>query len=100
MVEESTDPEDGRYWRLLWAAEFRVTPQAEYETLRAKVAADVKRLETLPQTKNRMLLTALWDGYRLIGQTDTAERSERKLRPDQAFMRMYDAWRGKAGLRS
>jgi predicted Zn-dependent protease len=31
LLEKSTDPEDGRYWRLLWATEFRVTPQAEYE---------------------------------------------------------------------
>ena len=100
LLERSTDPEDGRYWRLLWAAEFRVTPQTEYDTLRAKVAADVKRLETLPQTENRMLLVALWDGYKLSGQMDTAERILRKLNPDQDFMRIYDPWIEKAGLRS
>jgi hypothetical protein len=64
------------------------------------VAADVKRLEALPQTKNRMLLTALWDGYKLSGQTETAERIERKLSPDQGFMRIYYPWIEKAGLRS
>src|SRR3984893_309944 len=45
LLEKSADPDDARYWRLLWAAEFRVTPQTGYDTLRAKVAADVKRLE-------------------------------------------------------
>jgi tetratricopeptide (TPR) repeat protein len=99
LLEESADPEDGRYWPILWAAEFRVTPKAEYGTLRAKVAADVKRLQTLPQTENRMLLLALWDGYKLSGQMDTAKRMERKLNPDQEFMRIYDAWSVKAGLR-
>jgi thiol-disulfide isomerase/thioredoxin len=100
LLENSKDPEDGRYWRLLWAAEFRVTPQAEYDTLRAKVAADVKRLETLPQTENPMLLVALWDGYKLSGQMDAAERMDRKMNPDRNFMRIYDAWSVKAGMRS
>jgi thiol-disulfide isomerase/thioredoxin len=100
LLEKSTDPEDGQYWRFLWAAEFRVTPQAEYDTLRAKVAVDVKRLETLPQTENRLLLTALWDGYKLSGQMDAAARMDRRLSPDEDFRRIYDAWSVKAGLRS
>jgi thiol-disulfide isomerase/thioredoxin len=100
LLEKSTDPEDGRYWRLLWAAEFRVAPPAEYDTLRAKVATDVKRLETLLQSENRMLLVALWDGYKLSDQMDAAQRMERKLNPDQEFMRIHDAWIEKAGLRS
>ena len=47
-----------------------------------------------------MLLVALWDGYKLSGQMDTAERILRKLNPDQDFMRIYDPWIEKAGLRS
>ncbi len=50
LVAKSSNPEDGKYWRLLWAAEFRTTPPAEYERLRSRVAADVKQLELLPQT--------------------------------------------------
>jgi thiol-disulfide isomerase/thioredoxin len=99
LIEKSADPDDGRYWRILWTAEFRTAPQAEYDALRTKVAADVKRLESLPQTENRTLLVALWDGYKLSGQTDAAERMDRRLNPDQDFRRIYDAWMAKSGLR-
>jgi hypothetical protein len=100
LLEKSADPEDGRYWRILWTAEFRTAPQAEYDALRAKVAADVKRLESLPQKENRTLLIALWDGYKLSGQIDAAERMNRLLDPDREFKKIYDAWSEKSGLRS
>ena len=100
LLEKSADPEDGRYWRILWTAEFRTAPQAEYDALRAKVAADVKRLESLPERENRTQLVALWDGYKLSGQMDDAGRMDRLLDQDHDFRKTYDLWSEKSGLRS
>ncbi|MCU1236270.1 MAG: Redoxin domain protein [Candidatus Solibacter sp.] len=99
LLEASPGEEQGRYWRLLWAAEFRLTPQAEYDALRAKVAGDVKRLEALPNAGDRTLMGALADGYKLSGQMDAAGRIEHQLNPDEGFNKNYDAWMVKSGLR-
>jgi hypothetical protein len=99
LLEKSTDPEDGQYWRLLWAAEFRIAPQSDYDTLRTKVAADVKRLEGLPRTGSREQIWVLWDGYKLSGRMDAADRIEREQNASPDFHRVLDAWYVKTGLR-
>jgi thiol-disulfide isomerase/thioredoxin len=97
ILEKSSGPADGLYWRRLWAAEFRGAEQPEYEAIRARVAADVKRLEGFPETRD--LLGALWDGYGLTGNTEAKDRVDWQLNPDQGVLSIYDDWLRKAGLR-
>jgi thiol-disulfide isomerase/thioredoxin len=70
------------YWRKLWAAEFRAVKEPEYETVRARVAADLARLETLTP-RGRTLLGVLFDGYGLAGRKEDAARIEAVFKQDQ-----------------
>jgi thiol-disulfide isomerase/thioredoxin len=103
LLERSADPEAPEYWRMLWAAEFRTTPQAGYDALRATVAADVKRLESLTRDPADSLLETLRDGYQLSGQAEAAQRigALRDARPDPNgdANRVSSDWLAKAGLR-
>jgi hypothetical protein len=100
LLESGDDPDDGRYWSLLWAAEFRVAPSIEYDALRQRVAADVERLKSRPAPRNRDLLIALADGYKLTGQTEAAGKVDLELSPDQEVYKAYRAWEVKRNTRN
>ncbi len=82
LLEKSTDRGALKYWRKLWAAEFRGASETEYDAVRARVAADVKRLEAL-SPRGLTLLGVLWDGYRLTGRSADAARTEALLNQDR-----------------
>lgn len=82
LLENRTDPEALPYWRKLWVAEFRAAAEPEYGALRARVAADVTRLETL-SPRTRTLLGVLLDGYQLAGRKEDAARLEARLNEDR-----------------
>jgi thiol-disulfide isomerase/thioredoxin len=90
LLEASHDPRDTDLWRVLWAAEFRLTPKEDYPALRQRIANDVKRLESFPPARDRKLLVTLFDGYNLSGQTDAAARID-EIVSDQAF-RAHKTW--------
>jgi thiol-disulfide isomerase/thioredoxin len=100
VLEKAEDPDDGRYWSLLWAAEFRVAPSTEYDALRKRVAADVQRLKSRPEPRNRDLLIALADGYKLTGQMEAAGKVDMELSPDQEVNKAYRAWEEKHKIRT
>ncbi|HEV8042507.1 MAG TPA: TlpA disulfide reductase family protein [Bryobacteraceae bacterium] len=91
LLEVSHDPRDADLWRMLWAAEFRLTPKEDYPVLRQRVAADVKRLESLALSHDYKFLLALFDGYNLSGQTDSAAKIV-EIESDQEFQQAYKAW--------
>jgi len=95
VLEKAEDPDDGRYWILLWAAEFRVAPSTEYDALRKRVAADVEHLKSRPEPRNRDLLIALADGYKLTRQTEAAGKVDMEFDPDQEAYKAYRAWEAK-----
>ena len=47
LLEARHEAGDADLWRRLWAAEFRLAPKEDYPALRQRIAADVKRLESL-----------------------------------------------------
>ena len=91
LLEASRDPQDTDLWRLLWAAEFRLTPKEDYPALRQRIAADVKRLESLAPPHDYKFLLALFDGYNLSGQTDSAAKIV-EIESAQEFHQAYKTW--------
>ena len=91
LLERSRDPRDADLWRLLWAAEFRLTPKDDYPVLRQRIANDVKRLESLPLPHDYKFLLALFDGYNLSGQTDSAAKID-EIVSAQEFHQAYKTW--------
>jgi peroxiredoxin len=100
LLESRSEAADGRYWRLLWGAEFRAASEADYATVRARVASDLKRLEDLAVGGNRDALAALMDGYKLTGDSEAAYRIEQRLDPDMEVNKEYEAWIAKTGIRT
>jgi thiol-disulfide isomerase/thioredoxin len=98
LLEVRRQSEDVYLWRMLWAAEFRLTPKEDYPALRQRVATDVKRLESLPLPHDRKFMLALWDGYNLSGQTDAAARID-KIVNDQTH-RAYKDWEDQNNIRA
>lgn len=91
LLEVSRDPRDADLWRMLWTAEFHLTPKEDYPALRQRVSSDVKRLESLPLPHDHKFLLALFDGYNLSGQTDSAAKID-EIEGVQEFQQAYKAW--------
>jgi thiol-disulfide isomerase/thioredoxin len=100
VLEKAEDPDDGRYWSLLWAAEFRVAPSTEYDALRKRVAADVEHLKSRPEPRNRDYLIALADGYKLTGQMEAAAKVDMEFGQDEDVVKAYRAWEEKRNIRT
>jgi thiol-disulfide isomerase/thioredoxin len=83
LLEKTTEQHDGRYWRSLWAAQFRLAPKSDYDQLRAQVAEDIRRLESTPEPWKRDFLVDLATGYQLINRPEAAAKIEHRLNPDQ-----------------
>ena len=100
LLEASHEPGDADLWRLVWAAEFRLTPKEDYPALRQRVANDVKRLEAFIPSRDRMLLGALADGYNLSGQPESATRIENLRNSDYEYFKARRAWEDTYGSRT
>jgi peroxiredoxin len=85
---------DVRYYLPLWAAEFRIAGAAESAAAQARVAEDLRRIETLDvgvASVNRVLI----EGYSLIGQPDSVQRVTARLatvRPRDPAYEAFQAW--------
>jgi thiol-disulfide isomerase/thioredoxin len=100
LLEAGRDPGDADLWSLVWAAEFRRAPKDDYAELRQRVAADVKRLESLPPPHDRKFMLALLDGYNLSGQTDLASKIDQRLNSDWEAGKAYHTWADKNRTRT
>ena len=78
VLESSTDPQVLARYTDLWAAEFRSTPPADFDKLRALIRQDLKHLETF-EKPDHTLLAALREGYYLTGQAEAADRAAKEL---------------------
>jgi len=87
LLEKSTEQHEGRYWRSLWAAEFRLAPKSDYDQLREQVANDLRRLESTKEPWKRDFLVDLATGYQLINRPEAAAKIEHRINPDQEAMK-------------
>ena len=99
LLEARHEPGDADLWRMLWAAEFRLAPKEDYPALRQRIAADVKRLESLAPPHDYKFQLALFDGYNLSGQTDSAQKIE-EIVSVQEFRQAQEAWEVQNGARA
>ena len=91
-IEGNTDPQVLARYTDLWAAEFRSTPPADFEKLRARIRQDLKRLETF-EKPDHTLLTVLREGYDLTGQAEAADRAAKELLvPDDPVRAHWRKW--------
>src|ERR1022692_3138785 len=97
LLERSKDLTDGEYWSLLWAAEFRTARESEFDASRKRVATDLERLKARPEPWGLGQLRALGDGYKLIGDTENADKIENRINPDWEVDKTYQAWNEKHG---
>jgi thiol-disulfide isomerase/thioredoxin len=78
-------------YRNLWAAEFRSADPVEFDRLRSRVAEDMKRIKQLdPENTN-----ALIEGYKLIGDSDSAGALAAKVAADprpKSFNEVLNRW--------
>jgi len=78
QMEGSSDRQVLAKYTDLWAAEFRATPPADFDKLRARIRQDLKRLETIEKPAHA-LLPALRQGYDLTGQAEASDRASKEL---------------------
>ncbi len=71
-LEKETDPKRLKGYGTLWAQEFRTRPPQEHDALRAQVARDVKRLETLNPKGDAEWQALLINGYKQSGASKEA----------------------------
>lgn len=90
LLESRPGAGGGKYWSPLWAAEFRAAPDSAYPKLRQRVAADLRRLEALPDHESRTMRSALLDGYKLANETEASARLAAGFdAPDSPVMLAY-----------
>jgi len=95
LVEKRSDVHAIAAYQTVWALEFKSTPPSEYDTLRNKTAADVKRIRGLNLTEKREWYQSLEDGYKLTNDQKDAEwaKGEHELRyPDPDVPASLDKW--------
>ncbi|MBZ5724981.1 MAG: hypothetical protein LAP87_08295 [Acidobacteriia bacterium] len=101
LLERSQDPEDAAWWSTLWAAEFRLSAPGECASLRERIAADVRRLASLPAAASQNARWAMVSGYKLSGQEEAGAKIEAALvDEDQLAFRAYQAWETSHRLRT
>ena len=97
-LEKETDPNRLRSYETLWGLEFRTRPPTEHDALRAQVATDLKRLETLNPHGDAKWQAFLIEGYKQSGasQETIAKVEDRLLRgyphSNEAYRVVYDRW--------
>jgi peroxiredoxin len=95
LLRKTTGPQDLRYYKPLWTAEFRLAPASGSEPVKAAVIEDLKRIETLSQGNDPAVLLVLNDGYRLSDQPEGQKRTGERLtaaRPRDPPFEAYQAW--------
>ena len=99
LLEARREPGDADLWRMLWAAEFRLAPKEDYPALRQRIAADVKRLQSLAPPHDYKFQLALFDGYNLSGHTDSAQKID-EIVSVQEVRHAQEAWEEKNRTRA
>lgn len=75
----------------LWTAEFRLANPKDFEQLRARVRKDMGRIRQLdPADTNQS--RSLAQGYKLLGDTATAESLQAKRTPAKTYLSDHKAW--------
>lgn len=93
-----TDPKRLKAYTVLWGLEFRTRPANEHDSLRAQVAEDLKRLETLNPQGDADWQSTLISGYRQSGASKQAitAREDRLIHDfphsSQAWNILNDRW--------
>lgn len=73
---------------ILWKLEFRITPAAQHDAIRRRIAEDLKFLARLDPDKYTMLNQVLREGYQLTGNQEAAAKlSKETLAQLTAFPR-------------
>jgi hypothetical protein len=70
LLEKGDDPQDFSNYSTLWRLEFSLTPVAEHDKVRARIAEDLKRIRTLNLTRNRLWFQTLSDGYTKVNDKE------------------------------
>jgi thiol-disulfide isomerase/thioredoxin len=89
MLEATQNPRDLRVFSALWAAEFRLTPKADADAEKQRIAADLKRLREIDGVK-----ATIANGAKLIGDDALAKEMTPPPKPDvwaelQAWQRTH-----------
>jgi thiol-disulfide isomerase/thioredoxin len=71
-----THPGELSGWPTLWAGEFATTPPASRDAVRARVAADLVRLQAHPQPDRLAYWEALIEGHKVTGDTAARRSAE------------------------
>jgi thiol-disulfide isomerase/thioredoxin len=97
-LAKETNPLRLQSYTLLWGLEFRTHPPSEHDAVRAQVAADLKRLESLNPHGNAEWETHLLTGYKQSGASkETVTAMEDRILHDyphsnDASNIAYDRW--------
>src|SRR6266567_6908704 len=95
LLQKTTARQDLRYYKTLWAAEFRLAPPSELGPAKTALTGDLKRIETLSQGNHPAVLLVLHDGYRLNDQPDGQKRTVERMaatRPRDPAYEAYQVW--------
>lgn len=97
-LASETDPKRLRSYATLWGLEFRTHPPKEHDALRAQVALDLKRLESLNPHGDASFQSFLITGYKQSGASkETVTAVEDRLiqgfpHSNEAYDIAYDRW--------
>jgi thiol-disulfide isomerase/thioredoxin len=83
-LEKETDPKRLEDFETLWGLEFRTRPPSEHEAVRARVAEDLKRLETLNPKGD-----AEWQAFLITGYKESGASKETIAAKEDALMRDF-----------
>jgi thiol-disulfide isomerase/thioredoxin len=76
LLESRAVADDIFSYTTLWDIEFRASPPAQHDSVRARVESDLSRLRQSDAADKKLLLQTLREGYRLLGNAEQARRVE------------------------
>ena len=79
LLDARTDDEALGLYNTLWTLEFKATPLAAQEPLRARVRQDAAKLRALDSSKRPFLVNELGQAYKLLGDADGAKWADEQM---------------------
>jgi thiol-disulfide isomerase/thioredoxin len=79
LLDARTDDEALGLYNALWTLEFKATPLAEQDPLRARVRRDAEKLRALDWSKRPFLLNELGQAYKLLGDADGSKWADEQM---------------------
>jgi thiol-disulfide isomerase/thioredoxin len=98
-LAKETEPKTLEDYAALWGLEFRTRPPQEHDALRKKVAADLRRLESMDPKPDAEWLAFLKDGYKQSGASaETVGAMEDRViktfpHSEEAYSVVNDRWK-------